>query len=212
MMEMNVGVGAVGSHTVPPEFWAQDLMQRMKLAQPTDTARGMFFRGTLEAIQGMAPGERLVERCLKECGQDKFVDFFNYPIAQHLKILSTALPVLATRHGGFERAMRELGRRATADFLTTAAGKTMLMLVRGDARRMLSHLPSAYRVSVSFGQQSVEWLGPTQGRFIARRDFMPYPFHEGTLSSILTSLNVQGVKVQGRQTRLLDMECDFSWS
>jgi uncharacterized protein (TIGR02265 family) len=41
---------------------------------------------------------------------------------------------------------------------------------------------------------------------------MPYPFHEGTLASVLAALNVQGVKVQGRQTRLLDMECDFSWS
>ncbi len=200
--------GAPGSGGVTD--WTVGLERRLTLVTPVDTTRGMFFNGVLALVrqQGSAEG---VKRCLAACDNQRFLDFFNYPAEQFLKLTWAAARVLEPELGGFEPALRVLGRQASVDFLGSAAGKALMLLGQGDVRRLMENLPSAYRVSVSYGQRTVEWTGPSSGRLLMERDFMPFAYHEGVLAGVLEAQGVVGVKVVGHQEGLMSSEYDFSW-
>lgn len=201
---------AIDPATADWEEWEKDLVHRLQPAQPEDTVRGLFSNGILDAVRSLA-GDEAARRCLEASGQPKFVDFFNYPIRAHLYLVFTGARFLAPRYGSVEEALRQLGRRSTSDFLNSAAGKTMKLLARGDPKRLLDTLPSAYRVSLTFGTQTIEWKGPTSGRYLLERDFIPVPCHEGVLTALIETTRVSNIQVHGRRQGLLDSEYDFSW-
>lgn len=191
--------------------WNHDWNLRMNLATPGDTARGLFFNSTLEAIRVLG-GEELVKRCLESCGQERFIDFFTYPVSLQLRIISTAMQALQKRYGSPEGALRHLGRCLSMGFLGSSAGQMLVKLAAGDPKRLLEGLSSAYRVSLSYGQHSVRWTGPRSGCFLMRKEFMPHPVHEGVLATLLEVGGAREVKVWGRPLGPLDAECEFTWS
>ena len=204
-------ISDAGATGPAPYDWEQDLEERLSLATPGDAVRGLFSKGILNALRSLL-GEPAVEHCLEVCGERKFVDFFNYPVRTHLLVVFTGARLLAPRYGGMEQALRQLGRNSTADFLNSTAGKTMQLIARGNPTKLLDTLPFAYQVSLSFGTQTLEWEGPTSGRYILRRDFIPLPSHEGVLEALLETSRARDVKVRGRRTGgLLDTEYTFSW-
>ncbi|WNG30228.1 TIGR02265 family protein [Cystobacter fuscus] len=186
-------------------LWAPRLAQ----ATSEDMARGLFFQGALRAIRVLGD-EELAARCSSACGQAWFFDFFNYSIRLFLEMVSTALPPLMERHGEAECTLWLMGHCVATDFLESEAGRAMQVLVRGEARRLVNHLPSTYLVSVN-GTRSVEWLGPQHCRFTMKRDFAPAAFHEGMLVAMLERMDARRVHVVGVQTGVLDSEYDISW-
>ncbi len=181
----------------------------MALATSEDAVRGLFSQSVLKSIRALGD-EALARRCAIACGQERFVEYFNYPVRLHLQMISAAMPVLAARHGDADQALWLLGHCVAMDFLDSEAGRTMQVLVRGEAKRLVNNLPSTYQVAVT-GERSVKWLGPQSCRFLMTRDFMPASFHEGMLVAMLERLKASKVKVVGRQTGLLDSEYDISW-
>ncbi|HEX8822542.1 MAG TPA: DUF2378 family protein [Archangium sp.] len=194
---------------VPPGS-DEDLESRLAMASPSDAARGMFLRATVEAVRSLGD-EELVRRCMAVGGEEKVVDFFVYPIATNLRMVFAAARMLEGRYGSLEAALRQLGRRAAESFLTSTAGLALQFLSRGDAKRLVGNLPSTYRASVTFGMRSVVWTGATSGRLTMRREFMPYPFHEGLLLGVLEKSQVKGVQVRGHQLSILESDYDISW-
>jgi len=188
----------------------EDLEARLAMASPSDAARGMFLRSTVEAVRALGD-ESLVRRCLEVGGEEKVVDFFVYPIATNLRMVFAAARMLEGRYGSVNAAMRQLGRRAADSFLSSTAGLALQMLSRGDAKRLVGNLPSTYRASVSFGVRSVLWTGPTSGRLTMRREFMPYPFHEGVLLGVLEKSQAKRVQVRGYQLSTLESDYEISW-
>ncbi len=134
------------------------LEELLTLVTPVDTCRGMFFNGLLEAVRALG-GEEARARCFAAAGEKKFVDFFSYPVADFMKALFTAADLLGPRLGGRDAVMRQLGRRATEDFLHSTVGRTMMALAGTDPHRLLASFPSSYRASLSYGERSVEKLG-----------------------------------------------------
>ncbi len=189
---------------------ARDLEKRLSLATREDTARGMFFNGVLEAVRTLG-GEEAVARCLAASGEKKFVDFFNYPVSAFLKLAYSAAEVMGPRYGGFEGALRRMGSQATPDFLSSTAGKTLLLLAAGSPKRLVSNLHAGYRAAVSYGDRGVTWTGDKSGIFTMKRDFMPPAYHEGTLQTVIETVGGLYVKVQGKQVGLLDTEYALSW-
>lgn len=189
----------------------EDLARRLELTQPTDTVRGLFFLGALEAVRVLA-GEDGVRPCVEAGGEPRFVEFFNYPVSGFLKMTDAAARVLAPRCGGWEEALRHLGRRATADMLKSATGKALMLLSKGETRRLVASLPSAYRAVVNYGERSVMWEGPSRGRVLMRRDFMPCAFHEGVLLATLEGMKAREVEVRGSRMDVLDSEYVISWA
>ncbi|PTL84151.1 TIGR02265 family protein [Vitiosangium sp. GDMCC 1.1324] len=188
----------------------EDLEQRLAMASPSDTARGMFLRATLEAVRTLGD-EEAVRCCQQASGEEKLVDFFVYPITANLRMVFAAARMLASHCGGFDEALRQLGYRAGESFLASAAGLALQFLAKGDAKRLVGNLPSAYRAAVSFGVRSVVWTGPTSGQFTMRREFMPYPFHEGLLLGVLGKVKARGARVYGHQLSTLESAYDVSW-
>jgi uncharacterized protein (TIGR02265 family) len=188
----------------------EDLEHRLAMASPSDTARGMFLRATLDAVRILGD-EEAVRRCQRASGEEKLVDFFTYPVSANLRMVFAAARMLEGRYGGIDEALRQLGFRAAESFLASTAGLALQFLARGDAKRLVGNLPSVYRASVSFGVRSVVWTGPTSGRLTMRREFMPYPFQEGLLLGVLRKANVGGARVCGQQLSTLESDYDISW-
>ena len=192
---------------------ADDLEQRVALANPSDTCKGMFCNGLFHAVQRAKGADGLEAFKLAAKGQ-KFVDFFNYPIADFLPLARMAAELVGggADAAALESGVRSLGRQATDDFLGTAVGKTLLMLAGSDPRRMMNSLGSGYKTAVSYGTRSVNWLTPKHCVFAMRRDFMPHPYHEGVLLQVLTAIGGKHVQVKGQRVGLLDTDYDISWS
>ncbi|MET0405895.1 MAG: DUF2378 family protein [Cystobacter sp.] len=195
----------------PSALLAPGLEQLLALTHPTDTCRGMFFNGLLEAAHSLG-GEELRSRCFSASGARKFVDFFSYPVADFLRPLFLAAETLGPSHGGMDSVMRQLGRRGTSDFLQSTVGKTMLALAGQDPARLLSAIPSGCRASLSYGERSVELLGPGHARMLARRDYLPLHYNEGLITAALERSLAQGVRVRGVRRSLLDVDYDVTWS
>jgi uncharacterized protein (TIGR02265 family) len=188
----------------------EELEQRVALATPSDTVRGVFFLGTLDAVKTLA-GEAGVRQCLEVGGEARFVEFFNYPVGSYLRMNEVAARVMAPECGGWEEAQRRLGRRATVDMLRSATGRALQLVSRGETRRLVANLPSAYRAAVNYGERTVVWEGPSRGRVIMQRDFMPCAYHEGVLRAALEGMKVRVVEVRGLRMGVLDAEYLFAW-
>ncbi|NVJ02574.1 DUF2378 family protein [Myxococcus sp. AM009] len=189
---------------------AKELEARLALATKDDTARGLFFNGVVSAVRTMG-GDAAVERCLAASGETRFIDFFNYPVSAFLRMSFTAAQMMGPEHGGFDGALRRMGVVATTDFLSSAAGKTLLLLASDSPKRLVGNLHSGYRAAVSYGERAVKWTGDTSGIFTMKRDFMPPAYHEGTLQAVIEAVGGKQVQVHGRQTGPLDTEYTLSW-
>jgi len=188
----------------------EDLTRRLALTLPGDTVRGGFFLGTLELVRA-AMGEAGVRRCLAAVDTPRFMDFFQYPLSTFLRLNEAAAAELAPGGGGWARVQRGLGRRWAVDLLASATGRTLVLLSRGETRRLLGNLPSAYRAAANHGQRSVVWEGECRGRVLMRRDFLPCAFHEGVLGAVLESTRARGVCVEGTRLDVLDSEYRVEW-
>ncbi|MFP2924865.1 TIGR02265 family protein [Pyxidicoccus sp. 3LG] len=189
---------------------ARELEQRLALATPDKTRRGMFLKGILQVV-GSLGDEASVRRCQEASGQTRITDFHSYPIASHLRMLFTAAEVLAPRSGGYEGAFRLLGRQSVTDFMGSLAGRTMLALTNRDIVKMLNSLPRAYEASVNYGQRSVEWSGPKRGRFLLEGDLLPAAFNAGVVEAVLLAGEAKSMSVEARQLGPAGCECVFSW-
>jgi uncharacterized protein (TIGR02265 family) len=187
----------------------RELERRLALVTPADTMRGFFFNGALAAVRVL--GDAAVRRCLEAGGEASFTSFFSYPVTAYLRVIYTAAWLLQERYKGFEPAMRHVGFMAAPPYLSSAVGKSLLMLAQGSPKVLISSLPTAYRAAVSYGECSVLWTGPRSGRLITKRDFMLHLIHEGALLALFAALGTRGVQVSGKQVGSLDNELSFSW-
>jgi uncharacterized protein (TIGR02265 family) len=188
----------------------QDLEQRLSAVRPMDSMRGIFFNGVLSAVR--AEGDaRLWKKCVEAAGNDRFMDVFTYPVGALLKLLYTAAWGLSEKYGGFEEALRHLGRQMSPDFMQSAAGRMMLALAGMDAKRLISILPAGYRASVHHGECIVEWTGPRSSVVRLKDNLIPCWYYEGSLRETLGAGRLPGVEVKGKDLGTSGCELAVSW-
>lgn len=190
-----------------------DLAERMTLAGPPDTCKGMFLNGLFEAVR-RAKGAGGVDLLRDLAHGRKFVDFFNYPITDFLPLAWKAAELVGDGASPelLEKGVRSLGRQATDDFLATAVGKTLLLLAGSDPRRLMNSLPAGYKTAVSYGTRTLTWHSATRCTFAMRRDFMPHPYHEGVLLQVLSAVGARNVSAVGQRVGVLDTDYEVSWN
>ncbi|MBU8897281.1 TIGR02265 family protein [Corallococcus sp. H22C18031201] len=194
-----------------PEAVERDLSQRLAAVSDSDTTRGMFFLGVLDAVRFLG-GESAVTGCLAQAGEQRdFVPMQTYPIGRFLKLAYVAGHQLAAQFGGFEDAMRRIGTQATLDFLNSMFAREFVAQAGGDPKKLLDLLHSGYRTALSFGERSVEWTGPRSGRVLMKRSIMPIPYNEGVLRGALEMVGARDVQVTGRVISLDEAVYDTSW-
>lgn len=189
----------------------RQLRHRMAMASPTDTVRGMFFNGALEVARALG-GSEAADRCHQLIGEKHFIDFFNYPVVDLLRMSLEIVRLVGPRSGGGASVLRRMGTQAARDFLSSPSGKTMMLLASGSPRRVLNQLPTSFRTGVNFGERRVVWsLGQRSGLLVAQRDFLPPAYTKGLLQGVLELAGARGVNVSGRPTGMLDSEYEISW-
>jgi uncharacterized protein (TIGR02265 family) len=191
-------------------FWQQEMEQRLALATPQDTVRGLFFKSMLEKVR-VLDGETAARHCLMASGERHFVEFFNYPTSSLIRLTYAAGQVLGPRYGGFDRAVWLLGHQAMTDFLDSLMGRALKHLTGQDTRSLMISIQGIYRMTTSYGTRQLVWDGPTTGRLLLTRNFIPRAYHEGGLRATLDRMGAQNVKLSGRQPSTLDYEFEFSW-
>jgi uncharacterized protein (TIGR02265 family) len=189
----------------------RQLRHRMAMASPSDTARGMFINGALEVARALG-GSEAADRCQQLIGEKRFIDFFNYPVLDLLRMSLELVRFVGPRAGGGAGVLRRMGTQAARDFLASPSGKTMVLLAGNSPRRLLNQLPTSYHTAVSYGERRMVWsVSERTGLFVVQRDFMPPAYTKGLLQGVLETTGVRGVNVSGRPTGMLDSEYEISW-
>jgi uncharacterized protein (TIGR02265 family) len=186
-----------------------DLKQRLAAATPADTSRGLNYTTLFDLVKdhlGVA-----APRQVDVLGKGARVDFFSYPIGEYLQTTWSALDRLEDTFGSTDAVLTELGRRTISGFLASMIGRTAFTMAGKDPRRLLANIGPSYRTAVSYGERSVEFLGPRQARATFRRDFMPPVFHQSVILTALQAGDARRPKVVGRATGLLDSVFEIEW-
>ncbi|HVE84189.1 MAG TPA: TIGR02265 family protein [Myxococcales bacterium] len=190
---------------------ARDLPERLSLAGAGQTVKGMLCNAALQAVSTLLD-RRAAETCRAASGERRFIDFFSYPVSSFLRLSFTAAELSRSKLGGYDAAFRTLGKQAVDDFLSTAVGKTLRSLGSRDPHRLLATLPSTYRSVVNHGDRFVQLASEGRCLLRMRRDFLPHPYHEGVLSSLLFAVGLgSSIRVSGRRVGVLDADYEIVW-
>ncbi|MCY1074641.1 DUF2378 family protein [Archangium lansingense] len=196
-------------HSPPPG--SEEELRGLLASLPEKAAvRGMLFNAVLEVMR-QSDGETAVQQCLAVTGEKTFLDYFSYPPGKYLELLYAAARLHSGGREGFERALRYLGQQSATNFLVSAAGRTLLVLVQGDPYRLLNRLPWAILVGVSGVEVSVRPTGPWSGILTVKRDFSPRPYVEGGFLATFEAARVKGAKVRSWQAGPHVNEYELSW-
>lgn len=192
-----------------------DYERRILMTTPEDTARGLFFNGVLSAVVSLG-GATALKQCHAQLNdkrfEKRFTDFSSYPVADFLRLALAATRVLSPKLGGAELTQQRLGGQATHDFLSSMAGRTLLLLSGDSPKRLIGNLASGYRSAVSYGERVVSMQGDHAARVVMKRDFMLPLYNEGVLKALLESVHAKSPQVRAKPLGPLDCEYELSWS
>ncbi len=194
----------------PSPLSADDLEQRLSLAAPGDTIKGVLCNAALTAVSRVLDASAAAT-CRAASGERRFIDFFNYPVSSFLRLSFTAAELSRSKLGGLDAAFRTLGKQAVDDFLSTAVGKTLRFMGNKDPHRLLATLPSAYRTALNHGERHIQLASAGRCVLKMRRDFLPHAYHEGVLAALLSSLGMGVAQVLGRRVGVLDADYEITW-
>ncbi|WP_342377561.1 TIGR02265 family protein [Myxococcus stipitatus] len=194
-----------------PEAVQRELESRLALVQPTEHIRGMHFAAVLDTVRFLG-GEQAVKHIMDAGDYPVDPDPTElYPFPPFLRLFFAATNLLAPQLGGAEEVMRQIGVQGTLAFASSMFGSELRQQVGGDPKLLVNMLPEAYRMAIDFGEVQVEWTSARAGRIHMRRIFTPVAYNEGMLEGALQAVGAQDIRVQGRQTSLLDSEYTLSW-
>ncbi|MCP3103060.1 TIGR02265 family protein [Myxococcus sp. K15C18031901] len=189
----------------------RELEARLALVQSSEHIRGMHYAAVLDTVRFLG-GEQAVQSILAEGDFPADLDPTElYPVPPFLRVFFAAVKLLSPQLGGAEEAMRQIGVQGTLAFVRSMFGTEVRQQVGGDPKQLVNMLPEAYRMAIDFGELQVEWTGSRAGLIHMRRIFTPVSYNEGMLEGALQAVGAQDIRVEGRQTSLLDSEYTLSW-
>ncbi len=188
-----------------------DTQARLERLKPTDTMKGLYLKGYLEAYRAEG-GEALYQQCRALVGEKTIVDFFNYPYSSVMRMGLLGAEGLALKLGGIQPFLRAMGRLAVNQYLQSALGKTFLNLAHPTPKAMLALLPTAIRTSFSFGRRSAVFHGTTGCTFSCKDDFSPAEANAGAIEAVIVAGRGQAPKVTVTQHDLLNYDIEASWT
>jgi uncharacterized protein (TIGR02265 family) len=189
----------------------EDLCQRLTQLTPSDVVRGLVINGVLEVVRQLE-GEAAMRHCQEVCGEAQFLDFFNYPSSAFLRLLHTTARLLADRQGGFEGALRLIGHRSALNFAASLSGKAMVLMAQGNPVRLISSMPTGYKLLVGAGESEVHWLEPTCGVLTLQRDTPPRQYTESGIVTLCSVLRPKELTVRSWPVGPLSNAYEIRWA
>lgn len=152
--------------TQPPRFErAIDLEKHIAALPPGGTVKGMFLRDPLGAAEEAAPKVDLW--ALAGIPPRRVLPFFDYPYADHMRLLAAASRV-CWPHEPLGQGLRRIGRRGYETLLGHSIGRVIFAAVGNDFGRVVSVGAKGWKVGVSFGHVGYEALGERHGAYRMR--------------------------------------------
>ena len=195
---------------LPEHGSPEDLEQRLRLVPLGDTVRGVLFNSFLETVR-QEGGAEAMERCLADMGESSFLSFFNYPVRSLLKLSYVVAWELSGKFGGFDGAMRRLGRGAVPDFFQSTVGAMMRSVAGMDAKRLISWIPIVYPAIYNHGTCKVAWTNHQSGLWSLSGTLLTPPFVESTMTHMLEPCHLTAFEARARRVGPLKTEVVFSW-
>lgn len=191
----------------------EELQARLALTGPGDVARGIFMNSLLDLLRQFGD-EELVHQCLALGGEQRFLEFFNYPLSTWLKMAYPAARRMSEKYGDFSAAMWEMGYQASKAFYASSAGKVLVLLARNEPLRLLNNMPSTTHAVLgdNTGIDQMKRTGQSHGVLSYKRDLVPRPFNEGALVASLEAVGAKDVSVRARALGPYDTDYELSWS
>jgi uncharacterized protein (TIGR02265 family) len=186
-----------------------DLDARLATATPRDTVRGVVFNALFAVLEQTAGRPAAVE--CDPAGRGLRNEYFSYSVAEYLRIAWAATDRLSARLGSRERVFWELGNSAARRWLAGPLGATFLAFAGRDPKRLLNNAASGYRLVVSYGTRTIEWIGDRHARLRFRHDFLVPPFHCGVLTGAIEAASNVAIRAEGREVAFLDSDYDVMW-
>jgi uncharacterized protein (TIGR02265 family) len=190
----------------------EDLQERLALTGPDDVARGIFLNSLLDLLRQFGD-DALLQTCLELSGEQRFLEFFNYPMSTWLRMAYPAARRMAVKYGDFEKAMWEMGYQASKAFYASSAGKVLLLLARNEPLRLLNNMPSTTHAVLgdNTGLLQMKRTGQSHGVLSYTRDLVPRPYNEGGLSASLEAVGARQVKVRAHVLGTFTTDYEVSW-
>jgi uncharacterized protein (TIGR02265 family) len=187
-----------------------DLEQRIALARPDDTVRGLLFNAVL-ALAGQQLGPEAAVRLREPLFHRPPTDFFSYPVVDFLRLIYATADALTPRYGSHEAALWAIGGATATGFFHCNVGHALKRLIGlKNPKRLFANAPTAYSTLVSYGRREYSELGERQVRLHFQRDMQPVAFHEGVLSGALGAIGCQG-QARGTPRAVDEAEYLISW-
>jgi uncharacterized protein (TIGR02265 family) len=191
----------------------EELQQRLAHTGPGDVARGIFLNSLLDVVRQFGD-DSLLHHCLAVSGEQRFLEFFNYPMSTFLRMAYPACHRMSVKYGGFSETFSALGYEASKDFYASSAGKVLLLLARNDPLRLLSNMPST--TNAVLGEQTgitqMKRTGKANSVLTYKRDLVPRPYNEGALQASLEAVGARDVRVVAHPLSLYDTDYELSWT
>jgi uncharacterized protein (TIGR02265 family) len=200
----------LGGGNAPPYEVEQDLEQRLRLATPEHTTRGLLFTATLNMVRELGGDEALVRQCQEASGEKEFLDFFHYPTSSLLRLLAAAARGLSGRYGGIEEALRQLGRKSAERYMGSVVGMSAHVMTAMDPSHWVTALQQIYKFLMPYAEPKVLLQERKRGILAIKSTFTPLPYHEGGVLAVAERLGLKNVKVRARGTGALSIELDLS--
>jgi uncharacterized protein (TIGR02265 family) len=178
------------------EGWAvfrAEMDARLAKLKPSDTTKGLFLRGYLEVYRKEG-GEEFHDRCMRELGEKRVVDVFNYPYSGVMRIGLLGAELLAPKLG-IHNYLRQMGRLATDRYFNSVLGKGLLSLVQPSPKKILGMMPAAVATCFSFGKRTVEFPKAGECLFHCRDDFSPAQANAGALEAAILATGGSAVEL-----------------
>ncbi|MCB9594342.1 MAG: DUF2378 family protein [Sandaracinaceae bacterium] len=195
--------------TRPPRFERPIALEEHIAALPAGgTVKGMFVRDALAAAS-VAPSVDLFERAGLE--PRRVLPFFDYPYADHMRLLAAACEVCWPREPLGE-GLRRLGHRGYETLIGHSIGRVIFAAFGSDFGRVVSVGAKGWKVGVSFGTVEYESLGEGHGAY-HMRDLPCFieTYQAGVVEGAMRTCGVDG-EVWARVDSLSHGVLEFWWS
>ncbi|MFP2911777.1 TIGR02265 family protein [Pyxidicoccus sp. 3LFB2] len=187
-----------------------ELAERIAVAQPGDSVRGLFFKVVLNLVQQHA-GPTAVAAVRAEAGLTAdYSELRTYPVKDFLTLLYCTADALEGPLGSEDAVYHACGETGVTRYSTGPGMLIFGIISRGDPHKLFSGAQMGYSAAVSYGTREYGTTGPKSGTLRVRRDMLPPAYHEGILTGALKVLGLKGT-AKARAHGLDRVDYDIQW-
>jgi serine/threonine-protein kinase len=174
-----------------PDFAAPvDLDAHLALLPPGATCKGLFFIDLIQRASPVLSAADLARLALVP--ERRYVPFYDYPLAENMRISVAAVQAIFPRQPVGE-GLRRLGQTAFDTVLAAPMGRALFGFLGTNVERIFLAAPRAYELFLACGQVTSEKAGPRTFLFRARDypDFLE-TYQVGLIEGVLRHCHERG--------------------